>query len=158
MLVSVLILRFYIVALVPSTDTSWSLRFASTFCIPLSLSNAPEISLTQLSQVMGTAKRVYVDSVYNSTWLRFIGELYLERRCDGHFIKLLTTYGILLKCQISCRNWILSWLVRGNYDGRVLWNPVDNSGEVRQNCQSEILAPKVTLIGTSFKTAATTPY
>ena len=48
---------------VPSMLTSWSLRFASTFWIPLSLYNEPEMSLTQLSQVIGTANRVYMESV-----------------------------------------------------------------------------------------------
>lgn len=44
---------------VPSMVTSWSLRFASTFWMPSRLYNEPWMSLTQLSQVIGTAKRVY---------------------------------------------------------------------------------------------------
>jgi hypothetical protein len=43
---------------VPSMLTSCSLRFASTFWIPLSLYNEPDMSLMQLSQVIGTAKSV----------------------------------------------------------------------------------------------------
>ena len=42
--------------------TSCSLRFASTFWIPLSLYNEPDMSLIQLSQVIGTAKSVWIES------------------------------------------------------------------------------------------------
>lgn len=42
----------------PSIDTNWSCRLASTLLMPLSWWRAPETSLTQLSHVMGTAKTV----------------------------------------------------------------------------------------------------
>ena len=45
--------------LVPSTDTNWSLRSASTFEIPSNLYKESDTSLIQLSQVMGTAKSAY---------------------------------------------------------------------------------------------------
>lgn len=43
---------------VPSMATSWSWRFASTLVMPWSWCNAPEMSLTHPSQVMGTANTV----------------------------------------------------------------------------------------------------
>ena len=43
---------------VPSMLTSWSLRLASTFWMPLSLYNEPDTSCMQLSQVIGTANKV----------------------------------------------------------------------------------------------------
>ena len=43
---------------VPSIVMSWSFKFASTFWIPLSWCNDPEMSFTQLSQDIGTAKSV----------------------------------------------------------------------------------------------------
>jgi hypothetical protein len=60
---------------------------ASTFCIPLSLNNEPEMSLMQLSQVIGTASNVWSQLVNaHVIWLMVALKMDtdLEGSCDGH--------------------------------------------------------------------------